>query len=518
MHPRGAFGLFTIDSNPILRQTRAVALRLDLRRLRHWPILDDTGCAMDFSPLPTSSELPGVNPLPVPLHVPQPGALLVSDATALVDVLRQAIAAGTRSTDSILRAAADAARVLSVADGAAIALRTNGVILCRARSGEIAPALGSALSADSGISGECLRTATTLVCNDAATDPRVDPAVCLTLGVRSIVVVPLRAATGIVGILEAFSTRANAFGHESIDSLRALAEIAETAYDREFQVPGSPSAPVVPAASATALFTRSSVTEQIHVGKFSDEYSPRRSFWFPIVVVTALLLISMVVWWTWREPIETAANSTARSVNSPETTAAPPASRVTPLKPEAGVAGRPSERSRTRTKDVLQNAAEIEPATGDTHLSGSAADLSNSVPTAKAPFRSVPGPASEPPPNVEVAPSSSPDELAGLNSAPPALPTFGANVSTGVTEANLVHKVDPIYPQDARIQRLAGSVVLDATIAEDGSVHELKVVSGPPPLAPAAATAVRQWRYSPSLLNGKPIAVQKRITIVFKLP
>jgi TonB family protein len=78
--------------------------------------------------------------------------------------------------------------------------------------------------------------------------------------------------------------------------------------------------------------------------------------------------------------------------------------------------------------------------------------------------------------------------------------------------------VNPIYPPEARIQRLAGLVTLDATIAEDGSVHNLKVISGPSLLASAATTAVKQWRYSPSTLDGKPIEVQKRITIVFKLP
>jgi protein TonB len=98
------------------------------------------------------------------------------------------------------------------------------------------------------------------------------------------------------------------------------------------------------------------------------------------------------------------------------------------------------------------------------------------------------------------------------------LPAFGVSVSTGDTEGNLIYKVDPTYPPEARIQNLAGSVVLDATIAEDGSIQEVKVVSGSPLLAAAATAAVQQWRYRPSMLSGKAIAGQKRITIVFKLP
>src|ERR1039458_4999709 len=161
---------------------------------------------MDNSPLPnfSGSAFPGRDELPIPLGLGQPGPLRVSDPL-----------------ESILRATTDAARVLTGAHGTALALRTDGVILCRARSGDIAPALGAPLNVESGISGECLRSATVLVCNDAASDPRVDREACLSLGVRSIVVVPLRGGMGVAGLMEAFSTRAYAFGTEQIDTLRA---------------------------------------------------------------------------------------------------------------------------------------------------------------------------------------------------------------------------------------------------------------------------------------------------------
>src|SRR5260370_24164772 len=128
---------------------------------------------MDSSPPPTSSGSgsPSRDVVRLGLRHRPVGA---SDTMALVEVLRQALAAGTRSTDSILRAIADGARVLTGAQGTALALRTDGVIVCRARSGDIAPELGSPLNVDSVISGACLRTSTILLCNDAATDKRVD--------------------------------------------------------------------------------------------------------------------------------------------------------------------------------------------------------------------------------------------------------------------------------------------------------------------------------------------------------
>jgi TonB family protein len=224
------------------------------------------------------------------------------------------------------------------------------------------------------------------------------------------------------------------------------------------------------------------------------------------------------VWLSWREPAEIAAAEAApTALRRSEKPSGHPAPHVLPLSPEPGVGGRESDR--LRTKNVLQNAAEIGPATGGPRPSSSATDLSEPNAVENSALRSAPpGSASEPPPTVEVTASTIPDELAGLSSAPAALPAFGASVSTGVIEGNLIHRVEPTYPQQARIQKLVGAVVLDATVAEDGSVREVKVVNGSPLLAAAATAAVQQWRYRPSQLNGKPIAVEKQITIVFKLP
>ncbi len=478
---------------------------------------------MDYSLRPSSSgsTLSSSDALPVSLRPQQPVAPQVSEPTALLDVLRQALAAGTRSADSILRAATDAARVLTGAQGTALALRTHGVIVCRARSGEIAPALGAPLNVDSGISGECLRAATILVCHDAANDPRVDPEVCRNLGVRSIVVVPLRGAMGMAGILEAFSTRAYAFGAEQIDSLRGLAAIVEEAYDREGRSQGPVRATASPAASRRAILAPPSDTELIPAN-FSDEYSPRRRYWIPGVVALALLLVSMVVWLSWREPVAeiAASESAAHSSSAPEESSDRPAPRVLPLKPNPGIAGR--QLNPLSQRSVLHNAAEIEPATSVPPASDGATvsvtGLAETNPSEKMAPRSAPPSSAEPPPYVELTPSTKPGELDTLTPTSTEVPALGASVSTGVTDGNLIHKVNPTYPPEARIQRLAGAVTLDATIAEDGSVHEINVVSGAPVLAAAATAAVRQWRYSPSMLSGKPIEVQKRITIVFKLP
>lgn len=91
-------------------------------------------------------------------------------------------------------------------------------------------------------------------------------------------------------------------------------------------------------------------------------------------------------------------------------------------------------------------------------------------------------------------------------------------VSQGISNGYLIHRVAPDYPPQARMSRLEGSVVMSALIAEDGTVQDLKLVSGQPTLARAALDAVRQWRYKPYELNRKPVKMNTIITVKFKLP
>ncbi|MGA8067467.1 MAG: GAF domain-containing protein, partial [Terriglobales bacterium] len=104
--------------------------------------------------------------------------------------MRNLIATGDHRLDTILGTITDAARQLTGASGAALAMWKDGAMVCRARSGETAPALGARLSAETGISGECLRTGKLQHCLDTENDPLVDVEVCRSLGLRSIAVLP----------------------------------------------------------------------------------------------------------------------------------------------------------------------------------------------------------------------------------------------------------------------------------------------------------------------------------------
>ena len=108
-----------------------------------------------------------------------------------------------------------------------------------------------------------------------------------------------------------------------------------------------------------------------------------------------------------------------------------------------------------------------------------------------------------------------------ISSTPVAVPKVATpqrvRVSQGVSQGLLIHRVQPMYPPLARQARIQGSVILQAEISKDGSIENLRLISGHPMLAPSAIEAVRQWRYKPYFLNGEPVAVETQITVNFTL-
>ena len=83
--------------------------------------------------------------------------------------------------------------------------------------------------------------------------------------------------------------------------------------------------------------------------------------------------------------------------------------------------------------------------------------------------------------------------------------------------ANLIHQVQPAYPQIAKTAHISGTVVLHAIIGTDGTVQDLQYISGPPLLMRSAMDAVKQWRYRPTMLNGEAVQVDTTISVVFTL-
>jgi TonB family protein len=88
-------------------------------------------------------------------------------------------------------------------------------------------------------------------------------------------------------------------------------------------------------------------------------------------------------------------------------------------------------------------------------------------------------------------------------------------VGGNVQESKLIQKVEPVYPEVAKAARVSGTVILQVTVNEEGQVWDVKVLRGHPLLNEAAVSAVKQWLYSPTYLNGEPVPVIATVTVIF---
>jgi periplasmic protein TonB len=100
---------------------------------------------------------------------------------------------------------------------------------------------------------------------------------------------------------------------------------------------------------------------------------------------------------------------------------------------------------------------------------------------------------------------------------PPPPPDKPVRVGGQIKAPRKMRDSAPVYPEVAKQARVEGVVVLEATISPEGRVDNVKVLRGSPLLNDAALNAVKSWAYTPTLLNGVPVAVVMTVTVSFKL-
>ena len=214
-----------------------------LFRLRSWLFLNAMTAVADSQATSDRAQL-------VSLEESSPRPNYSDTLAALAAVQREVEALGPDLV-AALQLIVSRAQTLVRASGAAIALsaENRAVMVCRASSGEDAPPVGAELQIGSGFSGECVRAGKSLRCDDAESDARVDHASCRALGIRSILAAPVRVVDRVIGLIEAFSPRPNAFSESDGVVLQRLADAvlvavnrAAQAEDLEVQAP----APVTP--------------------------------------------------------------------------------------------------------------------------------------------------------------------------------------------------------------------------------------------------------------------------------
>ncbi len=436
------------------------------------------------------------------------------------------------------------------ASGAAIALRNDDGVICRASSGE-APPVRTPLNLDSTVTGECYRSGNIVSITDTEKDARVDADLCGELGFRSLLIVPVAAGDEVLGILEVFSPVPGNFEGGDVLLLGSIAEVAAEIYgaeQRKPNVPTSVSASAIPflvsdrveqipqdvnalsetnqesnppALDAAAAPKTEGHTLDIRSGKqeaapsvpsyFAEtsedvQSEDHQNRWKPrtyLLLMAGLSILGIgmgdIVDW----------HMTSRLARSSVQSAAAPRRQSSPLTAASGLGSEdahslPSSSPELATKTrIIMIPQPIKKPIG-AKFEKSSFVLKNAIQ------------------GVTSAPlagdSQNTVSLTRSEAVPLArsVPNLDSKITSQLTPAKLLHRVDPVVPDFAKSAGLDETVLLSAVIGIDGKLKEVKFVSGDRALAIEAFRAVCDWRYRPYMLNGKPIEAETRIVMNFK--
>jgi TonB family protein len=440
--------------------------------------------------------------------------------------------------DIVLNEIVEQACLATGASGAAIVLERDGEWICRACAGDNSPRLGARLDAQTGLSGACMKSRELQRCDDSQSDPRVDIEACRELGVRSVMILPLLQNGGLAGLFELFSGTRSAFGDRDERTLEALAQRVLSTLRKTAEpvaalpvttVPDTtswePSVAAIPEAEAEATYEEKALPEpelgpDLEARLFGAVLpngrrgTAGRGTQFLTWILGAAVL-ACAVFLTVVVAQRVAGGKTAIHASSP------------------------SERPRVSAR--RESGAAAANATPSASISGSTSSGSAEVSVPGSPASPVSGPSqsSAPPGSLLVyengkeifrmPPAAEAAVNDAITSAKDAANRGGEQPASAVervanaepsasTEVNVLYRVEPDYPEAARVQQIQGAVVLEVLTAHDGAVQEVKLVSGEPLLAEAAIAAVRQWRFKPRVVQGQPIETQTRVVLNFRLP
>jgi TonB family protein len=413
---------------------------------------------------------------------------------------------GELALDLVLNEIVEQVCLATGASGAAIALRRGDAIVCRATAGTHAPELGTRLDTGSGLSGACVRSGKIQSCEDAWNDDRANADLSRQLGVRSIVVYPLLRAEEFLGILEILSPLPSAFGARDLQMLEVLASRTVKNADAAREISLHPAVPAPldsggreeavnggnrdepmiqgesPSATPAEIVSARSALLKTPVDYVVQSRSRGRLDWFTAVITVIIVAIALVM---------AAAFST----------------RVGWIK----VSGhRNGHRRAPESASVVSTAVA---ARTDASATNKATQTTAPVDTKISPTQTKPVEKRESVPTPEGTLFVYEDGKEIFR-----MPSPSGHNGLPESKSELISRVEPEYPAQARAQHIQGTVTLRVRVATDGSVKEIKVASGDPLLAGAAVAAVRQWRFRPYILNGLPREAETEVTLRFTLP
>lgn len=383
------------------------------------------------------------------------------------------------AVDLVLNEIVERARVATAATAAAIALLRGGEIVCRATTGEHAPGLGVPLHTRSGLSGACVQSRQWQRCDDTETDSRVDRELCRKLGVRSILVYPVLRGEELLGVIEIFSSNANAFSQRETQALQGFSEEVAATLERAARIRASEESPSHNQEAATPERAEA-VTPAFESSLPAPLAPPPRREFLTNALTLAVIVLALTLGWV------IGRTGGQRSVT-----------RTTAREQVAQSGAAPS--------DVADHPQPVSAASDEGDSQAGLVVYQNDKIVYPRPSARRGG---EPSGATAIQSAA---ELGRLSATSP------VRISPDTARQYIALRVEPEYPAEARERGIQGPVVLDTLVGEDGAVQKFAAIRGNLQLAGAAATAVRQWRFRPFLRNGRPQEFRTRITVVFKL-
>jgi TonB family protein len=445
---------------------------------------------------------------------------------------RQAELPADLAIDLRLHEILDRSLLATAATGAVIALASGEKMVCRATSGEKAPSAGICLNTRSGLSGACIQSREMQLCDDTQTDIRVNATVCRDLGIRSIVVLPVLDGEKLRGILEVFASEPQAFSDSDLQTLQSLSDqISQILHDAVEAGTWVPPPDTFSSISSSLRITDSeqpvAAEPEVVAVSEQDQRARRRDYRTGALTVAVIALAVLLGWMVGRVgwslavnrvqpqlPVTSEPSQPAAQAN-PEPPPAPPREEE-PTAPAKSVRSMPA--APASAKAAAKRKTESAPPVGGLVIyeHGKVVYRDPTGETTNAAIDSGATPASIGPGSIAPGSVQSSIQSAAQREEEPSVAPSAA--SPPAQSSYLLERVEPEYPEAARQQHIQGPVVLNALVGVDGSVRKVEVISGNPQLVKAAADAVRQWRFRPHNLKGRPVEFETRITVNFQLP
>lgn len=443
----------------------------------------------------------------------------VATGAPTIDTVRGQAYPAELALSLVLNEIVEQARSITGATGATLVLACGGQN--RFHAGATASEVDSYLQKSSGLLDRFLSTGIVLRCEDTEKDARFDAGASRRLGVRSLIIVPARRTGGdLVGFIEAFSSRTNAFGEHEVQWLSALGR--RIVHNLEVVEQNSAGSPAMANHASGKSFYRANLVTSIRMSPTIA--NGRALYWASLA---AAILITFLIGYGLsgiREKQLSAMAQQHDAVRPPSSSIPNQLGNSVPAQEDPGssapdAAGRGSETTTPRvqegnSKEKRPIGAEKERASALKAVPGEGLTLYEN----KKAFSGTQAP-------VQTTPRAMPDgrpdnvpSMAGIKISRIPLPQSQDRsrplvLSEQAALANLIQRIEPKMPGAGEFK--SGAVKIAATVDENGAVTSVKPVSGDPQLVLAAAHALRHWRFKPLVQDGQPLKFESLFTIQF---